>query len=169
MTILFSYLFQSESRIDSLPRFSGSLFNQIDAIPPNSVLYISSPPHHPNAVYGGLMSTRAKHLGAAGTVVDGRIRDLQEHRDLEYPVFAREVGTTAPAEVVRVSEVSNTFFIVARASIGTSMDEKSPLTQQHLGQRPRPTPQLRARRHHPTRRLSDRRSERRSVLAKESG
>lgn len=51
------------------------------------------------------MSTRAKYSGAEGTVVDGRIRDLQEHRDLNFPVFAREVGTTAPAEVVRVSEV----------------------------------------------------------------
>ena len=39
-----------------------------------------------NACYGGLMSKRANHLGAAGTVIDGRLRDLQEHRDLEYPV-----------------------------------------------------------------------------------
>lgn len=39
-----------------------------------------------NACYGGLMSTRAKHSGAVGTVIDGRLRDLQEHRDLDYPV-----------------------------------------------------------------------------------
>ena len=39
-----------------------------------------------NACYGGLMSNRAKYLGAVGTVIDGRLRDLQEHRDLEYPV-----------------------------------------------------------------------------------
>ena len=74
------------------------------------------------------MSNRAKYLGAAGTVIDGRLRDLQEHRDLEYPVshfheelcypdkeigllsasqvFARDVGTTAPQEIARVSEVS---------------------------------------------------------------
>ena len=32
------------------------------------------------------MSTRAKYLGVAGTIVDGRIRDLQEHRDLDYAV-----------------------------------------------------------------------------------
>jgi hypothetical protein len=32
------------------------------------------------------MSTRAKYLGAVGTVIDGRLRDLQEHRDLDYPV-----------------------------------------------------------------------------------
>lgn len=52
------------------------------------------------------MSTRAKHLGAVGTIIDGRLRDLQEHRDLDYPVFAKDVGTTAPQEVARVSEVS---------------------------------------------------------------
>ena len=51
------------------------------------------------------MSTRAQYSGAVGTIVDGRIRDLQEHRDLGYPVFARDVGTTAPSEILRVSEV----------------------------------------------------------------
>ena len=46
------------------------------------------------------MSARAKQRGVIGAVVDGRIRDLQEHRDLGYPVFARDVGTAAPVEVV---------------------------------------------------------------------
>lgn len=32
------------------------------------------------------MSTRAVASKAAGTIVDGRIRDLQEHRNLKYPV-----------------------------------------------------------------------------------
>lgn len=52
------------------------------------------------------MSTRAKYSGAAGTIVDGRIRDLQEHLDLEYPVFARDLGTTSPQEKLRLSEVN---------------------------------------------------------------
>lgn len=51
------------------------------------------------------MSTRAKYSGAVGTIVDGKIRDLQEHRDLDYPVFAKSVGTTAPLELLRVTEV----------------------------------------------------------------
>lgn len=79
------------------------------------------------------MSNRAKASGAVGTVVDGRIRDLQEHRDLNYPVrfcslalallrsasllfardsltfdiqvFAKNVGTASPQELLRVSEV----------------------------------------------------------------
>lgn len=68
------------------------------------------------------MSTRAQASGAVGTIVDGRIRDLQEHRDLGFPVssassrydnpshkiqvFARETGTTAPAESVKVVSVN---------------------------------------------------------------
>lgn len=51
------------------------------------------------------MSARAAASSAAGTIIDGRLRDLQEHRDLGFPVFARDVGTTAPQELLRVSEV----------------------------------------------------------------
>uniref|UniRef100_A0A0G4I8I5 RraA-like protein n=1 Tax=Chromera velia CCMP2878 TaxID=1169474 RepID=A0A0G4I8I5_9ALVE len=45
-----------------------------------------------NAVWGGLMSTRAKSLGAAGVVIDGMCRDLQEHWEQGFPVFARSHG-----------------------------------------------------------------------------
>ena len=58
---------------------------QIDTIPEGAVVFISSP-SIPNAVYGGLMSTRAKYSGAVGTVIDGRFRDIDEHRDLDFPV-----------------------------------------------------------------------------------
>ncbi|KAL6719745.1 hypothetical protein ACLMJK_001666 [Lecanora helva] len=78
----------------------------IDTLPPHSILFISAPPTTTNAVYGGLMSNRAKYLNAAGTIVDGRIRDLQEHRDLGYPVFARGVGTAAPQGEVKVGEIN---------------------------------------------------------------
>ncbi|KAF7197398.1 4-hydroxy-4-methyl-2-oxoglutarate aldolase, partial [Pseudocercospora fuligena] len=77
----------------------------IDQIPKGAVCFISQPAPHINACYGGLMSLRAKYLGAAGVVIDGRLRDLQEHRDLEFPIFARSVGTTAGGEVCRPSEV----------------------------------------------------------------
>ena len=60
--------------------------NKIDFVPSGSIIFISAPPKIVNAVYGGLMSTRARYLNAAGTIVDGRIRDLQEHRELNYPV-----------------------------------------------------------------------------------
>lgn len=43
-----------------------------------------------NAVLGDLISTKARHRGIAGFVVDGLVRDLPELRRLEgFPVFAR--------------------------------------------------------------------------------
>ncbi|KAF2236535.1 RraA-like protein [Viridothelium virens] len=79
----------------------------IDTIPAGSVVFISCPPRMINAAYGGLMSTRAQYSGAVGTIVDGRVRDLQEHRDLNFPVFARDIGTASPYEQARVSEVNS--------------------------------------------------------------
>lgn len=63
----------------------------IDSIPSGAVVFISAPPRMINACYGGLMSTRAKYSGAVGTIIDGRLRDLQEHRDLEYPVRSTSI------------------------------------------------------------------------------
>lgn len=50
------------------------------------VMYVQQPKGLYSACWGGLMSTRAKYLGAAGVVVDGRIRDVAEHREKEFPV-----------------------------------------------------------------------------------
>lgn len=52
------------------------------------MVFVTSTPATSNALYGGLMSTRAKASGAVGSVIDGRFRDLQEQRDLDYPVRA---------------------------------------------------------------------------------
>jgi regulator of RNase E activity RraA len=52
------------------------------------------------------MTLRAQALGAAGVVIDGRVRDINEHRSLGFPLFAKSVGTTAGGEVCRPSEVN---------------------------------------------------------------
>ncbi|KAM7194047.1 RraA-like protein [Naviculisporaceae sp. PSN 640] len=78
----------------------------IDSVPAGAVVFVSCPPKIPNAVYGGLMSTRAKASGAVGSVIDGRFRDVQEQRDLGYPIFARDVGTAPPAELLKVVGVN---------------------------------------------------------------
>ncbi|KAI0147550.1 ribonuclease E inhibitor RraA/Dimethylmenaquinone methyltransferase [Xylariaceae sp. FL1272] len=78
----------------------------IDNVPPGAVVFVSCPAKTPNAVYGGLMSTRAQAVGAAGSVIDGRFRDLQEQRELSYPIFARDTGTAPPAELLKVAAVN---------------------------------------------------------------
>lgn len=70
------------------------------------MVFISQPLPQVNAVYGGLMTLRAQALKAAGVVIDGRVRDLGEHRALKFPLFAKSVGTTAGGEVCRPSEVN---------------------------------------------------------------
>lgn len=94
----------------------------IDLVPAGAILVIgltrdaqiSVAPYvkSPSALYGGLMSTRAKYLKAAGTVVLGRIRDVQEHRDLEYPVYAYGLGVTSPKSFLKVVALNEPIEIV---------------------------------------------------------
>ncbi|CAG7971907.1 unnamed protein product [Penicillium salamii] len=88
---------------DVSPKLQG---NYIDQIPSGGVVFISQPLPQVNAVYGGLMTLRAQVLNAAGVVIDGRVRDINEHRSLNLPLFAKSVGTTAGGEVCRPSEVN---------------------------------------------------------------
>lgn len=55
-----------------------------------------------NALYGGLMSTRAQYRKANGSVILGRIRDLDEHLNLNFPVWSYGVGSTQNGPVVKV-------------------------------------------------------------------
>jgi len=65
----------------------GLVFEALDNLQPNEV-YICSGSSPTYALWGGLMSVRAQHLGAAGTVVDGYARDTSEILRLNYPCFS---------------------------------------------------------------------------------
>lgn len=64
----------------------------LDVLEPGDVVIVDAGASDKNAVLGDLISTKAKHRGAQGFVIDGQIRDLPNVRDLDLPVFAR--GTT---------------------------------------------------------------------------
>ena len=64
----------------------------LDVLEPGDVVVVDAGGSMLNAVLGDLISTKAKHRGAAGFVVDGLIRDLPSIQELDFPVFAR--GTT---------------------------------------------------------------------------
>ncbi|KAI7907265.1 RraA-like protein [Cokeromyces recurvatus] len=77
----------------------------VDSAYKGSVIVISAPSDVKNAVWGGLMSTRAKVIGCEGVVIDGRVRDLNEHRDMKFPVFAKSHSILPQNAFVRPSEI----------------------------------------------------------------
>jgi regulator of RNase E activity RraA len=70
----------------------GQMFEALDSLQPDDV-YICTGASHTYALWGGLMSTRAIRLKAAGAVVDGYSRDTNEILGLNFPTFS--AGTYA--------------------------------------------------------------------------
>lgn len=66
----------------------GLMLEALDDLKPGEV-YIATGASLRYALWGGLMSTRARHLGAAGAVLDGYVRDTAEIEALGFPVFGR--------------------------------------------------------------------------------
>jgi RraA family protein len=64
----------------------------LDVAKPGDIVVVDAGGSPMNAVLGDLISTKARHRGIAGFVVDGLIRDLPDITELDFPVFAR--GTT---------------------------------------------------------------------------
>ncbi len=65
----------------------------LDVAMPGDIVVIDARASTMNAVAGDLISTKAKHRGIAGFVIDGLVRDLPAIKDLDFPIFAR--GTTS--------------------------------------------------------------------------
>jgi 4-hydroxy-4-methyl-2-oxoglutarate aldolase len=63
------------------------LLEMVDAIPNESIVLVASDSDIDAALWGGLMSTRAKARGAKGAVVNGGVRDIEQISDLGFPVF----------------------------------------------------------------------------------
>ena len=65
----------------------GLLFDALDGLQRNEV-YVATGCSAQFALWGGLMTTRAMHLKAAGAVLDGYSRDTPEVLQLGLPVFS---------------------------------------------------------------------------------
>jgi len=76
----------------------GLMFEALDDLKPGEI-YIASGASFEYALWGGLMSTRAKYLKAEGAIVNGYIRDCDEIRQLDFPAFSR--GSFAQDQAVR--------------------------------------------------------------------
>jgi len=66
----------------------GLMFRALDELKPHEV-YVCTGASLRYALWGGLMSTRARALGSAGAVLDGFHRDTREIRQLGFPVFSQ--------------------------------------------------------------------------------
>ncbi|KIY44401.1 RraA-like protein [Fistulina hepatica ATCC 64428] len=73
----------------------------VDTVPKDHAIVIDAPLEAHNAVWGGLMSAGARARGAAGVIISGRCRDIQEHRSLGFPVFARGHSTVGQSPFTR--------------------------------------------------------------------
>ena len=65
----------------------GLMFQALDDLKRNEV-YVATGCAPQFALWGGLMTTRAQHLKAAGAVLDGYSRDTREVLELGLPVFS---------------------------------------------------------------------------------
>jgi RraA family protein len=69
----------------------------LDVAEPGDVVVVDTSGSHMTAVLGDLISTKARHRGIAGFVVDGLVRDVEAIRALgDFPVFARGVTPIGP-------------------------------------------------------------------------
>ncbi|KJY71733.1 RraA family protein [Vibrio nigripulchritudo] len=91
MTVLEADVFEevsSESANPIMAKPFGLMFEALDSLKPNDV-YVCTGSSPDYALWGGLMSTRAIKLGAAGAILDGYIRDSNEILSLNFPVASR--------------------------------------------------------------------------------
>ncbi len=73
----------------------------VEAAKPGDILVIEQRSGVEAAGWGGILSNGAKVRGIAGVICDGPVRDVDESRDLDFPVFAeRPVPTTARGRIV---------------------------------------------------------------------
>jgi 4-hydroxy-4-methyl-2-oxoglutarate aldolase len=73
----------------------------LEAAGPGDVIVVEHHARDDCAGWGGILSAAAKHREIAGTIVDGLARDIDESRDIGYPVFARAATpSTARGRVV---------------------------------------------------------------------
>lgn len=72
-----------------------SIDDLVDCMPvlaqaqPGDVIVVACHGTTRTAMWGGLMSTLSRQIGVAAGIVDGAIRDVDEIRDLDFPVWYR--------------------------------------------------------------------------------
>ncbi|CAE6407174.1 unnamed protein product [Rhizoctonia solani] len=105
----------------------------VDAAPAGSVAVISVPPNVKSAAWGGLMTAGAQFRGVHGVVIDGRARDLVEHRAAGFPVFARGHSTLGQSPFTRPSELNVPVTILPRPDFENAFENTFSAVEVHPG------------------------------------
>jgi len=71
-----------------------SLYDVVDVIPKGAVMVVDAA-GSPLAAWGGGSSGVCSRRGAVGAVIDGATRDVEDIRDLKFPVFCKSVWSLA--------------------------------------------------------------------------
>ncbi|MBO8141952.1 MAG: RraA family protein [Firmicutes bacterium] len=72
----------------------GDLVDCLEALKvagPGDVIVVDACGETETSVWGGLMAGLCKHKGVVGAVVDGAVRDIDEVKDLGFPLYSRAV------------------------------------------------------------------------------
>ncbi|KAI9216018.1 ribonuclease E inhibitor RraA/Dimethylmenaquinone methyltransferase [Blastocladiella britannica] len=93
---------------EAAPKYAG---NYVDTCPHGAVLVVSVPEGARNGIFGGLLATRASVLGAQGIVTNGRVRDVAELRELDFPTFAGGTSIQSATGRTRVASVQESITI----------------------------------------------------------
>jgi 4-hydroxy-4-methyl-2-oxoglutarate aldolase len=72
----------------------------MERVRPGDVLVLAMPRPAPVALVGELLALQAKVRGAAGILVEGAVRDLEELRSLGLPIWARFVSVRGAGKSV---------------------------------------------------------------------
>lgn len=100
-----AYTVKMVSQADTLAPKPGQHFVDAAEAYPGHVMVVSAPTLARSAVWGGLMTARAQQLDVRGVVLDGRCRDLTEHREAGFAVFARGHSVQGQSPFTRPSEL----------------------------------------------------------------
>ena len=77
----------------------------VDSLCPDDILIAAAGGSTRSGIWGELLSTAATHLGCKGVIVDGAVRDLQQMRAMEFPVWASGVSLYDSKDRNRVVDV----------------------------------------------------------------
>jgi 4-hydroxy-4-methyl-2-oxoglutarate aldolase len=86
-----------------IPRHIGT--TAIEAARPGDIVAVEQLSGIPAAAWGGILSHGAKLRGLAGVIAEGLVRDVDEARQLDFPLYAR--GATTLTARGRIVELAN--------------------------------------------------------------